>query len=190
VDADLVGRGLTRQLEMAGISGLCDAVRADKVNGDIHATKIPSLWPCPTGVVQGFVPEHLSPGVMTRILKQLRDQYDAVILDTGPILGSLEANVHRARLGRVVIVVSRGQSAKTVRASIQRLRRLGASCSGLIFNRAGTKDFDRSVSTASVSARSIKASAQAARRGGAEGRAALMRAVGVQSTPGKETIAP
>jgi Mrp family chromosome partitioning ATPase/uncharacterized protein involved in exopolysaccharide biosynthesis len=190
VDADLVGRGLTRQLEMAGISGLCDAVRADKINGDIHPTKVPSLWAMPAGVVQGFVPEHLSAGVMSRILAQLRTQYDAVILDTGPILGSLEANTVAPASDGVVMVVSRGQSSKTVRASIQRLRRLGANCSGLIFNRAGTKDFDRNISTASVSARSIRASAQAARRGGAEGRAALMRAVGTGPTTDKDSNSP
>ena len=72
----MVGRGLTRQLEMAGISGLCDAVRADKLNGDIHATKVPNLWAMPAGVVQGFVPEHLSAGVMSRLLAQLRLLYE------------------------------------------------------------------------------------------------------------------
>jgi capsular exopolysaccharide synthesis family protein len=177
VDTDLVGRGLTRQLEMAGVPGLCDALRAAKINGDIHATKVSSLWAMPAGVVQGFVPEHLSAGVMSKILVELRKQYDAIILDTGPIMGSLEANVVAPASDSVVLVVSRGQASKSVRASIQRIRRLGARCSGLIFNRAATNDFDRSVSTASVSARSVRASAQAARRGGAEGRTALMRAV-------------
>src|SRR5213078_1357087 len=105
-------------------------------------------------------------------------KYDAVILDTGPIMGSLEANVVAPASDGVVLVVPRGQTAKSVRASIQRLRRLGANCSGLIFNRAATHDFDRSVSTTSVSARSVKASAQAARRSGIEGRTALVRAVG------------
>jgi polysaccharide biosynthesis transport protein len=178
VDTDLVGRGLTRQLEMAGMPGLCDALRADKINGDIHATKVASLSAMPAGIVQGFIPEHLSSGTMGRIIKDLRNQYDAIILDTGPILGSLEANVVAPISDGVVVVVSRGQSARSVRASIQRLRRLGAPCSGLIFNRATTHDFDRSLSTASVSARSVRASAQAARRGGSEGRAALIRAVG------------
>jgi capsular exopolysaccharide synthesis family protein len=187
VDTDLVGRGLTRQLDLAGLDGLCDAVRAGKLNGDIHATKHPSLWALPAGVVQGFVPEHLSSGVMSRILGELRAQYDAIVLDTGPIMGSLEANVVAPAADGVVLVVSRGQSAKTVRASIQRLRRLGANCSGLIFNRAGTKDFDRSVSTASVSARSVQAAAQAARRPGTQGRAALMRAVGLSQPENKES---
>jgi len=182
VDTDLVGRGLTRQLEMAGLPGLCDAVRADRLNGDIHPTKVPSLWAMPAGVVQGFVPEHLSAAVMTRLLQQLRSQYDAVILDTGPIMGSLEANVVAPASDSVVLVVPRGQPTKSVRASIQRLRRLGANCSGLIFNRATTHDFDRSVSTTSVSARSVRASAQAARHADSEGRAALVRAVGAPGT--------
>jgi capsular exopolysaccharide synthesis family protein len=189
VDTDLVGRGMTRQLEMAGIAGLCDAVRANKINGDIHTTKIASLWAMPAGVVQGFVPEHLSSSAVARILAELRTRFDAIILDTGPVMGSLEANVVAPASDGVVLVVSRGQPAKTVRASIQRLRRLGATCSGLIFNRATTKDFDRSVSTTSVSARSIRASAQAARRGGAEGRAALMRAVAAPAVEPEDSAA-
>jgi Mrp family chromosome partitioning ATPase/uncharacterized protein involved in exopolysaccharide biosynthesis len=188
VDTDLVGRGLTRQLDLAGMPGLCEALRQNQLNGEVHATKIHSLWAMPSGVVQGFVPEHLSAAVMDRIIRQVREQFETIILDTGPILGSLEANVVAPASDGVVLVVSRGQGAKAVRASIQRLRRLGASCSGLIFNRAGTKDFDRSVSTASVSARSIRATAAAARGATTTGRTALLRAVSAQ--PHQDQSAP
>jgi len=177
VDTDLVGRGLTRQLELQGQTGLCEALNHDKLNGEVKETKVHGMWALPSGVLGNFVPEHLSSNMMKGLIKKLRDQYDAVILDTGPILGSLEANVVAPASDGCVLVVSRGQNAKTVRASIARLRRLGATCSGLIFNRAGARDFSRSVSTASVSARSIQANSAAARTTGTAGRAALLRAL-------------
>lgn len=177
VDTDLVGRGLTRQLELQGQTGLCEALNHDKLNGEVKETKVHGMWALPSGVLGNFVPEHLSSNLMKGLIKKLRDQYDAVILDTGPILGSLEANVVAPAADGCVLVVSRGQNAKTVRASIARLRRLGATCSGLIFNRAGTRDFQRSVSTASVSARSIQANAAPGRTAGTAGRAALLRAL-------------
>lgn len=176
VDTDLVGRGLTRQLDLSGQSGLCEALRKDKLNGEVKETKIQSLWAIPSGDVSGFVPEHLSSTMMSGLLRQLRDNYDAIILDTGPILGSLEANVVAPASDGVVLVVARGQNAKAVRASIQRLRRLGATCSGLIFNRAGSRDFQSSVSTTAVSARSIQA-ASVGRTSGGAGRTALLRAL-------------
>jgi capsular exopolysaccharide synthesis family protein len=177
VDTDLVGRGLTRQLELQGQTGLCEALQHDKLNGEVKETKVQSLWALPSGVLGSFVPEHLSSSMMKKLIGRLRDQYDAVILDTGPILGSLEANVVAPASDGCVLVVTRGQNAKMVRASIGRLRRLGATCSGLIFNRAGTRDFQRSVSTASVSARSIQANTPAARAQNPGGRAALLRAL-------------
>lgn len=177
VDTDLVGRGLTRQLELQGQTGLCEALHHDKLNGEVKETKVQSMWALPSGIIGSFVPEHLSSTMMKNLIRKLREQYDAVILDTGPILGSLEANVVAPASDGCVLVVTRGQNAKMVRASIARLRRLGATCSGLIFNRAGTRDFQRSVSTASVSARSIQANTPEARSQNPGGRAALLRAL-------------
>jgi polysaccharide biosynthesis transport protein len=176
VDTDLVGRGLTRQLNLVDLPGLCESFHHDKLNGEVHQTKVQSLWAIPSGDTKDFVPEHLSGEMIASLIKQLRAGYDAIILDTGPILGSLEANVVAPVSDGVVLVISRGQSAKMVRASIERLRRLGATCSGLIFNRAGARDFQRSVSTASVSARSIQASAPG-RQASSRARAALLRAL-------------
>jgi capsular exopolysaccharide synthesis family protein len=187
VDTDLVGRGLTRQLELQGQTGLVEALHKDKLNGEIKETKVASMWALPSGVLGNFVPEHLSGGMMKSLIRRLREQYDAVILDTGPILGSLEANVVSPASDGCVLVVSRGQNAKIVRASIARLRRLRATCSGLIFNRAGARDFQRSVSTASVSARSIQANSPAARAQNTGGRAALLRAL---EAPGADPANP
>ncbi len=190
VDTDLVGRGLTRQLELSGKPGLCEAFNTDHLlNGEVHQTKVQLLWALPCGVTRGFVPEHLSRTVMARIIAQLREEYDAIVLDTGPILGSLEANVVAPASDGVVLVVSRGQNTKVVHASIQRLRRLGANISGLIFNRATARDFERSVSTASVSARSVQAAAAPKDAPPSNpGRASLLRALEAPAhTPAPES---
>jgi len=185
VDADLVGRGSTKQLNLSSSKGVCEATMHGATNGTAHGevqeTMTSRLWALPAGQVHGVVPEHLSPTSMGRLIRGLRQRFETVVIDTGPILGSLEANIVAPLSDRVVVVVSRGQGPKVVRASILRLQRLGATCAGLVFNRATVHDFDRSVSTASVSARSIR-DLPTGRSRSAAGRMALLRAVSTPKT--------
>jgi Mrp family chromosome partitioning ATPase/uncharacterized protein involved in exopolysaccharide biosynthesis len=153
VDADLVGSGLTRRLGLAGAGGLREASRREELNGEVHATGIENLWALPVGADDRLDPAKLSPGMMGPLLDRLRGRFDVVIIDTGPILGSLEANLLGRLSDGVVVVVSRGQSAKLVRAALQQIHRLGASCFGLVFNRALPTDFERSTSAGSIRSR-------------------------------------
>jgi polysaccharide biosynthesis transport protein len=182
IDADLVGRGLSRQLGLSSAPGLCQALKATTLNGEVHATRLANLWAIPVGHGDGeaagpIQPEHIAQSDLRRVLDLARQDFDTVIIDTGPILGSLEANLIAPLSDRVVLVVSRGQPGKLVRSAIDRLSRLGATCGGLIFNRADFHDFDRSISAVSLSGRSLRDQAAQRHTAAMPGALALLDAV-------------
>lgn len=177
VDLDLVGRGLSRQLNLSEQPGLSDAVLHNHVNGEVHATEVPGLMVVPAGVSRDVDDGTLSRTRLQRIFDPLRTQYEAIVVDTGPVLGSLEANILCGIADGVLVTVSRGQNAKLVEAAIERVRWLGADCVGLVFNRASTRDLERSAShSVGMSVRSQPAAAQGRRRSNRP--IALVRALG------------
>jgi Mrp family chromosome partitioning ATPase len=125
--------------------------------------------------------KHLSRASMEKILASLRRQFDTIVIDTGPLLGSLEANLAASLSDGVVLCVSRGQSSKFVNACLERLRRMGAPIAGLVFNRAKASDFSRSVSAGSVCSQSLRPPGPGEKPRDAEARraarGALVRAV-------------
>lgn len=159
IDADLIGRGVTSRLSARNLPGLTDRVLHAHDNGEIHEVEgRANLDLMPAGVADQFQPEQLSGRVMANLLGVLRTRYDAIIIDTGPILGSLEANAVVPLADHVVLVVSRGQNTRLVKVAIDRLRRFHAGRIGLVFNRAAKVDIERSTSAASISVRSRAAS--------------------------------
>jgi len=103
---------------------------------------------------------------MRRLIGELRDDYDTVLIDTGPILGSLEADIICALADRSILTVARGKSPKLVQSSLARLKHLGARSIGIVFNRASTSDITKSISHVSIHSESVRAlpSGDAARR--------------------------
>ncbi|MGP1309836.1 MAG: hypothetical protein ACTS27_06540, partial [Phycisphaerales bacterium] len=151
IDADLLGRGLTRSLQMDGVAGLSEALETSDAEASFHETSFTNLWAMPAGRSGGIEPERLNKRDLARITNTARDRFDTVLIDTGPLLGSLEANLVAGLSDAVVLVISRGQDSKLVNACIQRLRRIGVHCSGVVFNRAEVDDFERSFAAGSVS---------------------------------------
>jgi Mrp family chromosome partitioning ATPase/uncharacterized protein involved in exopolysaccharide biosynthesis len=150
LDSDMVGRGLSRELQMTRQKGFAQAVATGDINGLAVATPVANLWTVPAGLQGDIDPTRLSERNVAPVIDALRKQFDVVLIDTGPMLGSLEANVVSALSDRVVMAVSRGQSARIVHAAIDRLKRIGVPCAGIVFNRATPMDFRSSVSHASI----------------------------------------
>ncbi len=176
IDADLVGRGATRDLGVRpSDQGEGDTVtlRGSVVHLDEHGFD--------------FIPasesESASEVFCGRILgdmvDQMRSEYDVVLVDTGPILGSIEAAAMTPTVDQIMLVVSRGLESRLLKMALDRLRELNARSVGLVFNRATTVDFKRSFAPpSSTSRRSVSrgltsASAGDARRvmGGENGAA-------------------
>lgn len=184
LDSDLVGRGLTHELGLDGVAGLCQAIDSGVLNGEIHETRVDNLWALPAGHAAEFEPERLSHRNLGRLLGELRDQYDIILIDTGPLLGSLEANLVAVLSDAVVLTISRGRSPKLVDASLERLKRLGARCAGLVFNKATAHDLERSVSHFSFHSQSLRSQPRQDRTLGSGRSGLLVRAVRSGGTPG------
>src|SRR5205823_2619674 len=79
-----------------------------------------------------------------KLLNEARKEFDIVIIDTGPILGSIEANILAHEVDGVILAVARGRERGMVRSAVRKLNSLGARPLGFVFNRAAPQDFERS----------------------------------------------
>jgi succinoglycan biosynthesis transport protein ExoP len=148
VDADLIGRRLSIELGLGTASGLADVLASGTLNGELRSTGEGLISVVPAGAVTRCSPESIAASDLRSVLDQLRAKFDIVLVDTGPILGSLEANLVAPMADQVVLVVSRGKDKGAVQAAMRRLRTLGALTAGLVFNRAMVRDFVQSSSAA------------------------------------------
>jgi hypothetical protein len=82
----------------------------------------------------------VSVAAVRRLFQEAARRYDIVLVDTGPILGSLEASIVAAEADTVVVAVSRGEQRVLARRALEYLDAIGARVSGVVFNRAGRGD--------------------------------------------------
>jgi Mrp family chromosome partitioning ATPase len=66
--------------------------------------------------------------------------FNVVLIDTGPILGSLEASVAASQADAVVLAVAKGSSTSVVEKSLAQLSMVGTRVAGMVFNRALDRD--------------------------------------------------
>jgi succinoglycan biosynthesis transport protein ExoP len=159
VDFDMIGRGLTRNMNAKTDRGTMAAVDAGEIEPYIVPTAFKRLSLLPTAEDDAQEVGRLSPPSVRRLLEQTRHDYDVVVVDTGPILGSLEACMVAAQVDGVVLCMGRGQQKSLAERAIQQLQSVGAKLLGVVFNKADASDFKRSVSSASI--RSVPASPNA-----------------------------
>jgi Mrp family chromosome partitioning ATPase len=127
-----------------------DAMLRGRLNGHIVQTGFPRLSILPAGEQEAQEVSRLSPSLVRRLLDAAKSEYDVVVVDTGPILGSLEASLVSAEADGVVLALGRGQQRFQVERAVSHLSSVGAKLIGVVFNRARPNDFKRAVSSASV----------------------------------------
>ncbi len=186
IDADLVGRGLSRQLNYGTVPGLTDAIVAGHLNGEVRPGPRDGVSVLAAGVAPGFDAEMISPLAIEKLVDACRINYDVILIDTGPILGSLEANLAARVSDGVVMVISRGQSAKLVRSSLARVEQLGSRCLGMVFNKVKSADFHQSAAGQCLSTRSMSARSTPATDKPALAASSLASAIGT----GRKAIGP
>lgn len=150
IDCDLIGSALSRRLGANSPLGILDAMADRKIAGFVTETEIDNLSVLPAGNCGMHQAGSFSPGPIRRIINDARSNYDIVLIDTGPVLGSIETSSVAANADAVVVVVSRGQQRPLVERSIAQLKLVGARVLGIVFNRAEATDFERSVSRFSL----------------------------------------
>ncbi len=150
IDCDLVGAGLTARLDMGGPEGVLEAMTNRSLLEYIRQTDIADLAMLPVGSAQAHHAGLFSPAALRRLVTEAKKHFEVVLIDTGPILGSIEATPVCAASDAVILTVSRGQQRPIVEKALQHLLSIGARFAGVVFNRAQTRDFERSISGMSL----------------------------------------
>ena len=81
-----------------------------------------------------------SVATMARILTRIRDQFDVVLVDPGPIPGSDASSLAIATADAVVVAVSPQDHRLDAERTLTHLDVIGARVAGVVFNRASEKD--------------------------------------------------
>jgi len=127
--------------------GVLDALSGESLQDCVAETGFPGLFVLPLGTASARHCASISPAALKRLLKLARTQYDTILIDTGPVPGSLEASVVVPQADGVVLVVSKGEHRPDVARCVEHLRTVGAVPVGVVFNRASLNEVTRNAST-------------------------------------------
>ena len=150
IDADLLGQWLTHGFKQEEQTGLLEALGDGSLLDHVRPTSNANLFILPVGQADMRHANVLSGRPMQRVLAEAREQFDVVLVDSGPVLGSVETAVLAPQADGVVLVIARNQQRPAVDRAVRSLRGSGARLTGMIFNRAEPKDLYRSMSCSST----------------------------------------
>jgi succinoglycan biosynthesis transport protein ExoP len=146
IDCDLLAAGLTHRLNVNSADGVLEAVANRALLEFVRTTDIADVAILPVGTTHAHHASTLSPVALRRLLSEARKNFDIVIVDTGPVLGSIEASLVCAAADRTILTVARNQQRPLVEKSIEHLQSIGSNLAGVVFNRANAADFAKSAS--------------------------------------------
>ena len=152
VDCDLVGRSMTRQMGLVGAPGVKEVIRSHHVNGEIRELDNKNLSILPVGVDPAVGPESIRKLDVDELFNSLRSMFDIILVDTGPITGSLESTPVSVAADGVIMVIRSGGSRTRLEEGLGGLQRYGVRYLGTILNCAPYDECYRYVSEASLSA--------------------------------------
>ncbi|MDB5358205.1 MAG: hypothetical protein JWN24_4658 [Phycisphaerales bacterium] len=144
IDCDLASRRMTRGFGLGHSPGVYETMDGKEFEKHIRTTGYPGLSVLPAGRTSPAGANAISPITVKRLLTDAARNYDVVLVDAGPILGSVEASAAASCVDGVVLVVARDQQRGLVEKSVQCLSSLQARLAGMVFNRAEAGDFYRS----------------------------------------------
>jgi polysaccharide biosynthesis transport protein len=153
IDCDLIGAGLTSRLNVNAAEGVLEAIANRSLLQYVRSTDIADVAILPVGSAGNLHASTLSPAALRGLIEEAEKHFETILIDTGPILGSIEASLVCAAADAVILTVARGQQRPMVEKSLSHLAAIGAKLAGVVFNRAQASDFERSIS--GVSMRSV-----------------------------------
>jgi Mrp family chromosome partitioning ATPase/uncharacterized protein involved in exopolysaccharide biosynthesis len=131
-------------LQKESAVGLLDVLDGAPLEECITGSGTPGLWILPLGSARAQLTGQISPKAIRRIVEEARALYDVTLIDTGPLLGSLETSVITSESDEVILAVARGEQRPLVEKAIEMLRTIGARLAGLVYNRARAEDIEAS----------------------------------------------
>ncbi|MDH3733910.1 MAG: polysaccharide biosynthesis tyrosine autokinase [Gemmatimonadota bacterium] len=138
VDADLRRSVQHTIFDCPRRPGLSDFLVGQSIMEEItHPTKVANLTLIPAGATSPSPSELLSNPLLDYLLQRAREDYDAVIFDSPPVLAVTDAMILAGRIDGVVVVVRAGQThRKAALDTLRQLRRVGAELLGVVMNDA------------------------------------------------------
>ncbi|MEL7238474.1 MAG: CpsD/CapB family tyrosine-protein kinase, partial [Planctomycetota bacterium] len=146
IDADVTGGNLTRRLlhrQRGG--GLREALDGDDLARAVRPSPASNLFVLGQGDCNRSDASLLSPAAIAQLLRKAKRLFHVILIDTGPVLGSLEAPVVAGEADAVVLVTARGEQGSVVQKAAHTLRMHAAQVAGVVFNRATPRDMHASV---------------------------------------------
>ena len=151
VDLDFIGRGLSVHFGHTRAPSLADRLtESEEVSQLVHETEFPGLSILPAGYGDDLRVSKLSPRSLEALLAPLRENFDTILVDTGPILGSVEAAFVAPQADGVLLVVGRGQFKPLIKKAIDQIHAVDGTIAATIFNRASAHEIRHSSSSMSV----------------------------------------
>ena len=124
--------------------GVLDACQGRPFSECVANTGIDNFSVLPIGAAKPQDAGQLSPRSLRSLINRAREEYDVVLIDTGPCLGSLEASMAAAESDATVLIVSRGDSKTMAVKARDHLVSVGANVVGVVFNHALENDMNSS----------------------------------------------
>lgn len=120
--------------------GLLEAINGEDLEECIAETGIANLYVLALGNATAQHISRLTPQAVRKLLDRCKEKFDTILIDSGPIPGSLEASSVVAEVDGVILCVSRGEQRPLAERCVQHLNSLGARVAGIVFNRARSED--------------------------------------------------
>ena len=160
VDADFIGRALSHQFSMLGQPGVREAMRDPEQAMSLIRSARPNLDILPAGSDKAVTAGHLQPASMRQLLSRLREHYEIVVVDSGPMTASVESLPIIGAVDGVVLVLRRGRNRNRLTECIEDIRHVGTPYLGVILNYATLGDCQRYSSLSRVSSEAENGSAE------------------------------
>jgi succinoglycan biosynthesis transport protein ExoP len=141
IDADMRRPRLQNLFELGPGPGLADLLREKTTGGGMSSdqaicpTAVPGLYVMRSGRNSGVVSNLLHSARLPELLQQLRNEFDAVVIDTPPVLHISDARVIGRLADAVLLIVRAGQTTRDAAQMVkQRFGEDGTPLLGTILN--------------------------------------------------------
>jgi protein-tyrosine kinase len=136
LDADVRCPAIHRAFRLPLSPGLTSVLEGkESVDRVLRRSAIDGLWVLTAGPATPAAAELLGGEPMQELLRNLKDQFDIVIIDSPPVLAAVDAAVLSARVDGAVFVVRAGKTpAAAARQALDQLVRVDARIVGVVLN--------------------------------------------------------
>jgi len=156
VDCDFIGRALSHQFGALHEEGVRESLRLGAIGERVRSVG-KNLSLLPVGVDRMFAANNVQTGILRRMINALKDRFEIVIVDAGPMTASIEAIPVASSCDGAILTIRRGRSRARLGESISEIRETGCNYLGLVLNCADRDDCLRYGSVSKMSAEVARA---------------------------------